>query len=91
MESDKLPGPDGFNPGVYKRFWDKFGDQIVPAYMSWLSNGHIPPTLNDTNIVLIPNSDNPESMRDWRLVALCNVLYKLVSKVLANRLKPFFS
>jgi len=40
-----------------------------------------------TNIALIPKVDSQVSMKDWRPIALCNVVYKIVAKVLANRLK----
>ena len=47
----------------------------------------LPASLNATNIALIPKGNEQRNMRDWRPIALCNVLYKVLSKVLANRLK----
>ncbi|XP_039684970.1 uncharacterized protein [Medicago truncatula] len=49
--------------------------------------GQFSPDLNITNIALIPKGSTQVSMKDWRPIALCNVLYKIISKVLANRLK----
>jgi hypothetical protein len=52
-----------------------------------LQGGNIPEGWNETVVVLIPKVQNPESMKDLRPISLCNVVYKLISKVLANRLK----
>jgi hypothetical protein len=87
MEADKCPGPDGFNPGFYQHFWDICGKDIFDADCSWLDSGVFPPGLNSTNIALIPKGGVQTTMRDWRPIPLCNVLYKVVAKVLANRLK----
>lgn len=46
-----------------------------------------PANLNDTNVVLIPKKENADSMKDLRPIALCNVLYKIIAKVLSNWLK----
>lgn len=51
----------------------------------------IPHDVNDANIVLIPKCDKPTTMTDLRPISLCNVAYKVFSKVLANCLKPFFN
>ncbi|GAU43015.1 hypothetical protein TSUD_28340 [Trifolium subterraneum] len=87
MHPDKSPGPDGFNPAFYQRFWEHCSDDIFSAASTWLERGYFPTSLNETNICLIPKCDNPTSMKDLRPISLCNVLYKMISKVLANRLK----
>lgn len=46
-----------------------------------------PPDLNCTNIALIPKCTNPATMRELRLIALCNVVFKILAKVFTNRLK----
>lgn len=52
-----------------------------------MENNTFPHDLNSTNVVLIPKKYNADKMKDLRLIALCNVLYKILSKVLANRIK----
>ena len=47
--------------------------------------------LNQTNIALIPKIKNPTKMSDFQPISLCNISYKIISKVLANRLKPILS
>ncbi|GAU36575.1 hypothetical protein TSUD_362450 [Trifolium subterraneum] len=87
MHPDKSPGPDGFNPAFYQRFWEHCSDDIFSDASTWLERGYFPTSLNETNICLIPKCDNPTLMKDLRPISLCNVLYKMISKVLANRLK----
>nr|KYP64364.1 Transposon TX1 uncharacterized [Cajanus cajan] len=88
MHKDKAPGPDGFNPGFYKRFWEVCGEDILFSCNSWLEAGVLPPHINDAVIALIPKCPNPSNMKELRPIALCNVIYKILSKALANRLKP---
>ncbi|MCH97677.1 CNGC5-like protein [Trifolium medium] len=87
MHPDKAPGPDGFNPAFYQHFWELCGNDIFEAAQEWLERGYFPSSLNETNICLIPKCENPTSMKDLRPISLCNVLYKMISKLLANRLK----
>lgn len=87
MHPDKCYGPDGFNPGFFQHFWSVCNNDIFNECCSWLNNNQFPPSLNFTNIALIPKGNEQKSMKDWRPIAFCNVLYKLVAKVLANRLK----
>jgi hypothetical protein len=87
MHPDKSPGPDGLNPAFYHRFWEGIGGDLISDVVAWLNSGQLPQGLNATNIVLAPKGDNPETMKDLRPISLCNVLYKIISKVLANRLR----
>ena len=55
--------------------------------LNFLNGGNLPKDINHTNVVLIPMVPNRCDMKDLRPISLCNVSYKLISKVLANRLK----
>jgi hypothetical protein len=57
----------------------------------YLNGRQLDEGLNTTNIVLIPKVNSPSKLIDYRPISLCNVLYKLISKVLANRLKFILS
>jgi hypothetical protein len=83
----KAPGPDGMQSLVYKKYWHLMGDQIVQEVLHVLNGGPIPEGWTDIFVVLIPKVKKPNRIKDLRPISLCNVLYKLVSKVLANRLK----
>lgn len=87
MHPDKSAGPDGLNPAFYHNFWKIMGREVFECCKGWLQGNHLPADLNSANIVLIPKKENAASMKDYRPIALCNVLYKIMAKVLANRLK----
>lgn len=87
MHSDKSLNPDGFNSGFYKNYWDVVGGDVVWVVRQFLMTGEFPDQLSDTNICLILKKSKPENMGDLRPISLCNVIYKVVSKVLANRMK----
>ncbi|GAU46371.1 hypothetical protein TSUD_141290 [Trifolium subterraneum] len=70
MHPDKSPGPDGFNPAFYQRFWEQCSDDIFSSASTWLERGYFPTGLNDTNICLIPKCDNPTSMKDLHPISL---------------------
>ena len=63
------------------------GDIVVLVVLDFLNNGNMLPKINHTNIVLIPKIRNPVKMSNFRLISLCNVIYKIISKVLAYKLK----
>ena len=87
MGPTKAPRSDGMNALFYQKFWHVVGNNVVLAVLDFLNNGNMLPDINHTNIVLIPKVKNPERMSEFRPISLCNVIYKIISKVLANRLK----
>ena len=87
MESVTAPGPDGILPLFYHSFWNLLGNDISSTVLDCLNNCNIPTEINHTNITLIPKVKSPKYITDFHPISLCNVVYKLVSKVLTNRLK----
>lgn len=87
MSPLKVPRPDGMPPFFYQHFWGVVDNNVTNSVLSWLNSGTLPHPLNHTFITLIPKKKNPEFVQDYRPISLCNVLYKIFSKVLANRLK----
>ena len=83
----KAPGPDGMNALFYQKFWHIVGNNVIAAVLNFLNSGFMPPEINYIHIVLIPKIKNQEKITDYRPISLCNVIYKIISKVLANRLK----
>ena len=87
MHPTKSPGPDGISPIFFQRYWDIVGLYVVDCVLKIIRTGVMPNGLNDTYICLIPKVNCPQKMMEFRPINLCNVIYKLVSKFLANRLK----
>lgn len=83
----KAPGIDGFFAIFSQKYWDLVKGQVLKSCVSILNGEAIDPKLNETLLVLIPKVKNPTTMDDFRPISLCNVVMKIVTKTLANRLK----
>ncbi|GLU03182.1 hypothetical protein SLE2022_203970 [Rubroshorea leprosula] len=88
IHSSKAPGLDGMNVSFFKHYWPIIGDDITKAVLEFLNEGIMTKGVNRTHIVLIPKTKNPNAMKDFRPISLCNVICKLISKILTNHLKP---
>jgi hypothetical protein len=60
---------------------------VTKGVKDFFASGHMPPAINETTIVLIPKEER-ELLKDFRPISLCNVIYKVISKCLVNRLQP---
>ncbi|KAL6141215.1 hypothetical protein ACLB2K_059505 [Fragaria x ananassa] len=87
MHPGKAPGPCGFSPMFYQQFWDIVGKDVVEAVKVFLESEESMRQVNNTWVTLIHKVKTPENMQQLRPISLCNVIYKICSKVLANRLK----
>ena len=87
MGPTKALGPDGMNALFYQKFWHIVGNDVITAMLDFLNTGNMRSKINFTHIVLIPKVKSPKRMFDYKPISLCNVIYKVISKVLANRLK----
>jgi hypothetical protein len=84
----KAPGPDGFPARFYQRNWGILKEDVSRAVKSFFRSGVLSEGVNDPAIVLIPKVEHPIELIEFRPISLCNVIYKVVSKCLVNRLRP---
>lgn len=87
MKPYKAPGPDGFQPVFYQRFWNLIEPSVTRTVMDILEGKTFPKNLNKAFLVLIPKEEEPHFVTQFRPIGLCNIIYKMVTKVLVHRLK----
>jgi hypothetical protein len=83
----KALGPDGLRAIFFKRFWSMLGDDLTKEVLVAVNTATIPEAWNDTTIVMIPKVDNPDKVVQFRPISLCNVVHKVISKMLSRRMK----
>ena len=87
MLPTKAPGPDGISAILFQKYWVIVGNDVICMVLNVLNSNMSMVEINKTNITLVPKIKNPTKMIDFRPISLCNVVYKHISKVSANRLK----
>lgn len=87
MTDSKAPGSDGFHAGFYQRTWDSVGGSVTKFALNFFETGKLPEECNDILISLIPKVPCPEMVKQLRPIGLCNVTYKIITKVMTTRLK----
>jgi hypothetical protein len=87
MRSNAAPGPDGLNAAFYKASWTWAKNDIYKVITDFYTNAFLPHDINQTFISLIPKKTQPIIPQDYRPIGLCNVIYKIIAKSVANRVK----
>ncbi|CAL8164298.1 unnamed protein product [Prunus armeniaca] len=87
MYPTKAAGPDGMPLVFFQKYWHIVGNDMSRAIINFLSSGRLLHKINFTHVVLIPKVKNPKDMTQLWPISLRNILFKIASNVLANRLK----
>ena len=87
MHPTKAPSPDDMSAIFFQKYWDVVGNDVTSMVLNVLNCNKSIVEINKTYITLVPKTKSPTKMTEYRPISLCNVVYKLISKVLANRLK----
>ncbi|XP_062028650.1 uncharacterized protein LOC133744575 [Rosa rugosa] len=87
MAAQKSPGFDGMSALFFKTYWPIVGDSVCAFCLGVLNDGRAIEDFNHTLISLIPKCLSPKNVTEFRPISLCSIIYKLISKTVANRLK----
>jgi hypothetical protein len=87
MKGDKSPGHDGFSMAFYHACWTILKEDLMAVFLEFHTFGTFERRLNATFLTLIPKKTNVVEVRDFRPISLVGSVYKILAKVLANRLR----
>lgn len=87
MGAFKAPGPDGFQTAFYQRQWPIIRESITKLVKDIFRDPSQVREVNETFLTFIPKVDQVYNISDFRPISLCNVSYKIVTKILAQRLR----
>ena len=91
FKRDKSPSLDGWIVEFFTTFIYLVGEDLVEMIEESRKLGSVTGSLNSTFLALIPKENKPTNFRDFRPISLCNLCYKLISKVITNQIKPILS
>lgn len=88
LNKDSAPGPDGFGAIFFQTYWNIINKDVCNAVVEFFTKSWMPPTYNSNTIVLIPKNEQADSVEQFRPIALANFKFKIITKILADRLAP---
>ena len=91
FQKGKSPRPDGFTIEFFQGFFDLVKEDLLKAVQESQRVGKVLGALNSTFLALIPKKQNPSSFEEFRPISCCNVVYKIIAKIIAQRMKPILS
>ena len=86
LNHDNAPGPDGFGASFFQQYWEIVKKDVYAAVLQFFQTGWLPPNYNANTLILIPKTPNADNIDQYRPLALTNFKFKIISKVLADRL-----
>jgi hypothetical protein len=86
MNKDGAPGPYGFGAFFFQTYWEIIKTDVFEAVLEFFQFNWIMPNFNANTVVLIPKDSNVDTIAQFRPIALTNFKFKIISKVLADRL-----
>lgn len=87
LPTNKSPGPDGYSSEFFKKTWAFVGPSLVEAVQEFFRSGRLLGQWNSTTVTLVPKKPNADRITDFQPISCCNVIYKIISKLLARRLE----
>ncbi|KAG7577371.1 Endonuclease/exonuclease/phosphatase superfamily [Arabidopsis thaliana x Arabidopsis arenosa] len=89
LPRNKAPGPDGFTVDFFINSWSVVGPSLIAAVVDFFKTGKLLKQVNATILALIPKTDSADRLGEFRPISCCNTIYKVISRLLAKRLKLF--
>ena len=84
--NEKAPGPDGYSSLFFKKAWSIVGGEFCAAVKDFFASRELLKQVNHSIIALVPKSSSANLAADFRPISCCNVIYKVISKILAGRM-----
>nr|XP_016511332.1 PREDICTED: uncharacterized protein LOC107828514 [Nicotiana tabacum] len=90
MPNDKAPGVDGFLVEFFKMHWNEVRQEVYEVVVFFFQTSKMKKAWNCTAITLIPKGPDPTTVKDYRHIACCTTVYKVIAKILTKRIKKKF-
>lgn len=87
IKDNKTPGVGWFSSYFFKRSWEIIHEKVYLAILEFFQDNKMQRSINNTIVTLVPKYSHPENIKDFRPIACCTTLYKIISKIISNRIK----